>query len=117
MIAGGEPMRGEDVVERNHVGGRDMRQHQVLRVVDARFALAEALGEIGDELHGVGARVARRPARLLQRDDHGGVAAHAMRPHILLEPIGEDRIGGAAIVQRLVANRRAQAKQAARNRT
>ena len=82
-----------------------MGQHQILRVVDARFRLAEALGEIGDELHGVRARIARRPPRLFERDDHGRVARHAMRPHIVLEPVGEDGIGCAALVERLVADR------------
>src|SRR3990170_485875 len=50
VIAGGKPVGGENVVERGHLGGRHMRQYQVLRVVRARLAPAEALGEIGDEV-------------------------------------------------------------------
>ena len=79
-----------------------MRQHQILRVVDARLVLAEALGEIGDQLHRVGAGVARRAARLFQRDDHARIARHAMRPDIVLQPIGEGGVGDAALVERLV---------------
>src|SRR3990170_1069652 len=53
VIAGGETFGMEDVVERGHVRGGDMRQHQILRVVDARLVSAEALGEIGNEVHGI----------------------------------------------------------------
>ena len=82
-----------------------MRQHQILRVVDAHLVVAEALGEIGDQLHRLRAGIARRAARLLQRDHDGRIARHAMRPDIVLEPIGEDGIGDAALVERLVPDR------------
>src|SRR5581483_2704788 len=53
VIAGGETCRTEFVVEGHDIRGGDMRQHQILRVIDANLVVAEALGEIGDELHGL----------------------------------------------------------------
>src|SRR5689334_11691455 len=47
VIAGGKTCHLEFVVERRNVRERDMRQHEVLRVVDSDLAVAEALGEIG----------------------------------------------------------------------
>ena len=77
--------------ERRQVARAHPRQHQVLVVRDAQFAGAEAVGEIGGELHLVGRRVARRLAGALQRQRHRAVAREAMDVHVALEPA---RIGG-----------------------
>ena len=50
----------ERAPERRQIDAPDLRQHQVLLVGDADLALAAAVGEIGDELHLLGA--CSRPA-------------------------------------------------------
>ena len=67
----------------------DVGQHQVLFVRRARFAEAEAVGEIGDQIELRVGDVARRDAGLLQRQHHRGIARPLVGPHVALRPRGE----------------------------
>ena len=64
----------ERAPQRRQIALRDMRQRQVLLVVDADFAERIALGEIGDGVHLLGGGVAGRAALRLERERDDGVA-------------------------------------------
>jgi hypothetical protein len=55
-----------------------MRQDQVLFVADPDFAPGKTLGQIGDRVHLLGGRVARRRADRLERHGDDAVARHAV---------------------------------------
>ena len=67
-VAGGEPGLLQPRVDLRQVPARHVRQDQVLLVADADLVVAVGLGEVGDEPHLLGGRVARRAADRLQRD-------------------------------------------------
>ena len=55
------------------------RQQQVLVVRDAQLAAAEAVGQVGGDVHLVGGGVAGRLAGALERQRHGAVAGDPVR--------------------------------------
>src|ERR1700730_18499957 len=73
-IAGAEAGGRKAPPQRRQFPAADMRQHHGLLVGDADLATAACVGEIGEELHLLGAGIARRASRRLQRHRDDGIA-------------------------------------------
>ncbi len=80
--------------QREQGGLPDVREDQVLLVRHADLAEAVRVGQIGDHVHLVRRRVARRHARFLQRQRDGGVAGNLVRKDVALDPVGERAVVG-----------------------
>ena len=85
-IGGGEASGVELLPDRGEIGCADVRQDDVLRVRDAQFVEAVALGEIGHEVDLIGSRVAGDAADRLQADRKDGIARLLVRSSILFAP-------------------------------
>ena len=92
-VGRGKAERDEGLPEREELAGLDVGEHQVLLVRHANLAEAQALGEIGQGLHLVGADVARHLADRLERDVGDGIARLEMRRRVVPQPAREGRIG------------------------
>ena len=66
-------------IDRRQILLADMRQHQILFMADADFAHAEAVHQIGERVHLLGAGIARHAADGFQRNRGDGIARRAMR--------------------------------------
>ena len=86
MFGVARPSACASLPERVQVALAHVGEHQVLLVRDAQLAEAVAVGEVGDRVHLVGGRVARRHAGLLERQRHRGVARHLVRMDVALAP-------------------------------
>ena len=51
VIAGGEPLGFELLIDGEQIGAGDMRQDEVLRVIHPRLVAAVTLGETGNKIH------------------------------------------------------------------
>ncbi len=92
-IGRGQTGLAQGRVHRRQVVQLDMRQDQVLLVGHADLTKAEALGQVGDQLHLLGAGVPGGLARLLQRHVDDGIAANLVRMDVLPRKPGQGRIG------------------------
>src|SRR5579883_2347789 len=91
-IGGAEPGRVEALPHFRESRPPDMGQHQILLVAHADLAAAVGVGEIGDELHLLGAGIAGRAARRLQGDCRDRMTRRLMRRDVALEPACEGRV-------------------------
>eukprot|EP01022_Parablepharisma_sp_SALTPOND_P026560 TRINITY_DN643_c0_g3_i1.p1 TRINITY_DN643_c0_g3~~TRINITY_DN643_c0_g3_i1.p1 ORF type:complete len:1321 (+),score=447.37 TRINITY_DN643_c0_g3_i1:3726-7688(+) len=93
-VGGGQAVRLGGLPQRVQLGLLDVGQHQVLLVGHAQFAEAVLVGQVGHEVHLVGGDVARRHARLLQRQQHGGIARLLVGLDVALDPVGKTTVFG-----------------------
>src|SRR5439155_3964894 len=71
-----------------------IRENQVLFVRDAKFTEAVDVRKVGDYVHLIRCRVARRHAGFLERERNDRVAGDLVRENIALDPIAEGAIVG-----------------------
>ncbi len=82
----------ERLPHRRQVALADVRQRQVLLMPDPDLAERVFVGDVGQRIHLVGGRIARRLAYGLQRHGHDGIALHLVREDRVLAPCLELRI-------------------------
>src|SRR2546425_10692900 len=85
----GKPQRLQLAPQPEERGLPDVGEDQVLFVRNAQAAEAVGVGEIGDRIHLIGSRIARRHAGLLQRQRHHGVTGHLVRKYVARGPVAE----------------------------
>ena len=86
-----EPRLPQPRVDRRQVPPRHVRQDDVLLVADAQLVVGVLLGEIGEQPHLLGGRVARRAADRLQRHRDDGVVRHPVRGDVGVDPGAQAR--------------------------
>ncbi len=90
-VRGGEPGLGQRGPDRRNVVQLHVRQDQVLLVGDADVVLAEALGEVGHDLHLLGGGVPGGFADALQRHLDDRVARDLVWLQVVAREPGEGR--------------------------
>src|SRR6516225_7903685 len=85
-VRSGEPDFIECLPQRRQIAPGDMRQRQILLVADADFAKGIFVRDIGQGVHLLGGRIARRSARRFQRQRHDGIATHLVREYRIAAP-------------------------------
>ena len=93
ILARARPCASSSRHRSRQIRPRHMRQHQVLLMGDADLAVAEAIGEVGQRIHLVGGRVARRDALTLQADGDRRMIRMTMRGDVARFPGAEAGIG------------------------
>ena len=113
-----EPRRLEPRVDRRQVPARHVRQDDVLLVADAQLVVGVLLGEIGEDAHLLGRRVARGAADRLQRDGDDRVVRQPVRGDVGVDPGAQpgadDRRQRLAPARRPAARRRPRSRRRAR---
>ena len=93
QVGGGQPGRNQHLPQIEQIGAAHVRQHKVLRVGHADFVAGVTLGQIGDDIHLIGRRVAGDFARCLQADGDDGIAGRLVGMRVHRHPVGEIRVG------------------------
>src|SRR5579862_3900369 len=83
-VGRGETDGSEAIIDRRQIVQGDMRQNEILLVRDAQFIRRIILGEVGDRVHLIGCRIARRAADRLERDRYDRVARDLMLRNVAL---------------------------------